>query len=293
MAVGSLLVPFPSGHLEDLAARALAEDLGGGDVTSRAVIPTGLAGRGIIRAGEPLVLAGTAIAAAVLERADPALRVTFAHADGARLPGGEIVAEIEGNCRSILAAERTALNFLQHLSGIATLAARAVAAIRGSGATLLDTRKTTPGLRLLEKAAARAGGMQSHRSGLDDGVLIKDNHVALCGSAAEAVSRARAAWPRPRTVEVELDTLDELDAVIEAGADIVLLDNLPPEQLSRAVRLADDRVVLEASGGITLDSLPAYAASGVHRISVGFVTHSAPAVGLSLELGPGDADRAH
>ena len=197
-----------------------------------------------------------------------------------------MVARIAGPAAALLAAERTALNFLQRLSGIATLTAQAVAAVAGTACRITDTRKTSPGLRLLEKRAVRAGGGLPHRLGLDDGILIKDNHLVLAGPPAAAVRRARAAAPGGMRIEVEIDRLDDLEAVIEAGAEIVLLDNMTVTEVGEAVRRAAGRVVLEASGGIDLEDLAAYAATGVDRIALGCLTHSAPALDLGFDLEP-------
>jgi nicotinate-nucleotide pyrophosphorylase (carboxylating) len=281
---------LPSGLVSELAARALAEDVGGGDATTAAVIPSGLTGRAVILAGEPLVVAGLAAAEAVFHCLDPELLVSPVVGDGSRVAAGDAIVTIRGNCAAILTAERTALNFLQRLSGIATRAARAAEVVADLPVTLLDTRKTTPGLRLLEKAAIRAGGVANHRNGLDDGILIKDNHVACAGTPVEACRRARAAARGGLQVEVEIDRIDDLEGVVEAGADIVLLDNFSCEEVAQAVRRAGSRVLLEASGGINLDNLRSYAATGVQRISLGFLTHSSPAVDLSMELEPDHDD---
>ena len=268
----------------ELAARALAEDVGRGDLTTQLVIDPSLRGRAEVHARQTLVVAGTAVAAAVFTAADPRLRVDVAAPDGSRVERGAPVLRVTGTCAPILTAERTALNFLQRLCGIASLAAEARARVEGTGVQLLDTRKTTPGLRRLEKEAVRAGGVSSYRMGLDDGILIKDNHVAGHGSPAEAVCRARAGSGGSRPVAVEIDHLDDLEEVIAAGASIVLLDNFSVKEVAEAVRCARGRVVLEASGGITLESLRGFAETGVDRISLGFLTHSAPAADLSLEL---------
>ncbi len=276
--------PLPP-HVRDTVRRALAEDLGRGDATTAAVLAPGQTGRARLVARGDLVLAGGPVLEEVFRQVDESLAVRLLHPDGARLEAGNTVAWIEGRCAAILQGERTALNFLQRLCGIATLPARAVAAAAGTRAQVMDTRKTTPGLRWLEKEAVRAGGGRSHRHGLDDGILIKDNHIACAGgSPAEAVRRARSAGPPLLRVEVEIERLADLEPVLAAGADVVLLDNLPPAQVSEAVGQAAGRAVLEASGGITLETIPAYAATGVDRISLGFLTHSAPAADLSLEM---------
>jgi nicotinate-nucleotide pyrophosphorylase (carboxylating) len=273
-----------AGHAERLIELALEEDLLLGDATSEATIDAAAAGRGRFLAKEELVLAGGAVAARVFERLGA--RCRFTEPDGARVATGTWVGEAEGPVRALLAAERTALNFLQRLSGVATATRACVDALaRGGGRTrLLDTRKTTPGWRLLEKAAVRAAGGQNHRLSLGDGVLIKDNHVAACGGVGEAVRRARARAGAMLRVEVEITALGQLGEAIEAGADIVLLDNMDDATMAEAVRQAAGRVLVEASGNMTLARLPAVAATGVDFVSMGAVTHSARAVDLSFEL---------
>jgi nicotinate-nucleotide pyrophosphorylase (carboxylating) len=279
--------------MSDLIDRALAEDLGEGDITTRAVVPEAARARAVIRQKEPGVLAGLRIAQDVFERVDPALRFEPRAAEGEwREPG--VVAEVSGAAGSILAAERVALNFLGQLSGVATLTARYVQAVEGTGARILDTRKTTPGLRELEKEAVRAGGGVSHRSGLYDAILVKENHAALAGGVGEATRRALAAAHElsaasggaPTTVEIECATLAELEDALAAGVPRVLLDNMAPDELRQAVELASGRAELEASGGITLGSVRAVAETGVDYISVGALTHSAPALDVSLLLDP-------
>jgi nicotinate-nucleotide pyrophosphorylase (carboxylating) len=271
--------------MHDLIARALAEDLGSGDLTTRAVVPEGARGRARIEQKEPGVLAGIGVARAVFEHVDPAMRWTAFGADGEWRERGA-AAELEGNAASILAAERVALNFLGRLSGIATLTARYVRAVEGTGAKILDTRKTTPGLRALEKEAVRAGGGVSHRSGLYDAILVKENHAVLAGGVAEAGRRALANAPEGIVVEVECATLDEVTGAVEAGVPRLLLDNMAPDELRRAVEIAGGRAELEASGGITLETIRAVAETGVDFISVGALTHSAPALDFSLLLEP-------
>lgn len=264
---------------------ALAEDLGAGDLTSRAVVPEGAQARARIEQRAPGVPAGLRVAQAVFERVDPSLRFEALAPEGKwREPG--LLAEVSGAAASILAAERVALNFLGRLSGVATLTARYVQAVEGTGTRILDTRKTTPGLRELEKDAVRAGGGVSHRSGLYDAILVKENHAALAGGVGEATRRALAAAPVGVTVEVECATLDEVEDAVAAGVPRVLLDNMPPDQLRRAVEIAGGRAELEASGGITLDTVRAAAETGVDFISVGALTHSAPALDVSLLLDP-------
>jgi nicotinate-nucleotide pyrophosphorylase (carboxylating) len=271
-------------NVERLIDLALEEDLLLGDVTSEATLSPTASGEGTFLAKEELVLAGTAVAARVFERLGAECR--FSREDGARVIRGEVVGTAIGPVRALLAAERTALNFLQRLSGVATATRRAVDALAaGGGKTrLLDTRKTTPGWRMIEKAAVRAGGGKNHRSSLGDGILIKDNHVAACGGVAEAVRRARASAGAMLKIEVEVVDLPGLDAAIAAGADIVLLDNMDDAAVGAAVKRAAGRVLLEASGNMTQDRLPRIAATGVDFVSMGAVTHSARAVDLSFEL---------
>ncbi len=271
--------------VERLIDLALEEDLGLGDATSEATIDAAAAGRGRFLAKEDLVVAGTAVAARVFERLGAACR--FEAADGARVGTGTFFGEAAGPMRALLGAERTALNFLQRLSGVATLTRRCADALAQAGGRtrLLDTRKTTPGWRLLEKEAVRAGGGVNHRFSLGDGMLVKDNHVAACGGVAEAVRRARARGNAMLRVEVEVSDLGGLEEAIRAGADIVLLDNVDDATLAEAVRRAAGRVLLEASGGMTLERLPRVAAAGVDFVSMGALTHGARAVDVSFEVG--------
>ncbi len=276
-----------SAALSDLVARALAEDLGAGDVTAAAVIPEDASARAEIVQKQPGVLFGLEAATEVFRQAGAGGLVAEA-AEGEwrdRVPA--IVATVSGPARALLAAERTALNFLCHLSGVATLTARFVEAAEGSGAVILDTRKTTPGLRALEKAAVKAGGGTNHRMGLDDAILIKDNHVALAGGVGEAVRRAREARPGLE-VEVECGELGEVRDAVAAGADRLLLDNMDPEGLRQAVAAVrgdgEGSPKLEASGGVTLENVAEVAATGVGFVSVGALTHSAPALDLSMRI---------
>jgi nicotinate-nucleotide pyrophosphorylase (carboxylating) len=272
--------------VERLLDLAIEEDLSLGDATSEATIPVTDTGRGTFLAKEDLVLAGTAVAVRVFERMGAACR--FDRADGARVARGEIFGDATGAMRALLAAERTALNFLQRLSGVATGTRRAVDALAPSGGRtrLLDTRKTTPGWRRLEKEAVRAGGGVNHRFSLGDGILVKDNHVAACGGVGEAVRRARARGNAMLRVEVEVVDLPGLDEAISAGADIVLLDNMTDEAMAEAVRRAAGRVLLEASGNMSLERLPRVAATGVDFVSMGALTHSARAADISFEVEP-------
>jgi nicotinate-nucleotide pyrophosphorylase (carboxylating) len=263
--------------------QALEEDLGReGDITSEAVILEEQTARAVIVSRSEGVIAGVPVAKEVFSRCGARLRAQVA--DGDRVTAGQTVAVVGGALRSILAAERTALNFLGHLSGIATATRDLVAAVAGHRARIVCTRKTTPGLRALEKHAVRAGGGANHRFGLDDAVLIKDNHVALAGGVVPAVERARAASGHLVKIEVEVDTLDQLDEALAAGADAVLLDNMPLDVLRQAVERARGRAITEASGGITAGTAAAVAATGVDLISVGWLTHSAPALNVALEV---------
>ncbi|MFT3916789.1 MAG: carboxylating nicotinate-nucleotide diphosphorylase [Anaeromyxobacteraceae bacterium] len=272
-------------HVERLIELALEEDLLLGDVTSEATIDPAAAGEGRFLVKEELVLAGTAVACRVFQKLGAECR--FELEDGARARRGDLVGTARGPVRALLAAERTALNFLQRLSGVATATRRCVDALAAGGAKtrLLDTRKTTPGWRTLEKAAVRAGGGKNHRTSLGDGILVKDNHVAAAGGVAEAVRRARANAGAMLKIEVEVVDLPGLEAAIAAGADIVLLDNMDDAAMAEAVRRAAGKVLLEASGNMTLERLPRVAATGVDFVSMGAITHSARAVDVSFELG--------
>ncbi|HEX9103499.1 MAG TPA: carboxylating nicotinate-nucleotide diphosphorylase [Polyangia bacterium] len=270
--------------VEALIALALEEDLGRGDVTSEAIFDAQAMSSGQIVAKEPLTVAGIAIAAEVFARVDKETRFITRAEDGKRLGKGEIVAVVEGRTRALLSAERTALNFLQRLSGVATLTRRFVDAVAGTHARIVDTRKTTPGWRALDKLAVRAGGGANHRVDLAAGVLIKDNHVAACGSVKAAVERARAHAPHSLRVEVEVTELAQIDEALAARADIILLDNFDPPKVAIAVKAIAGRAIVEVSGGINLDTVRAFAEAGPDLISVGALTHSARAVDLSLEM---------
>ena len=268
----------------ELVARALAEDLGSGDVTTAATVDADAGARAVIAVKEAGVLYGLRAAELAFRALDPAVGVQRHVAEGAWVEPGPVL-ELAGRARALLGAERTALNFLQRLSGIASLTARFVRAVERTGTRILDTRKTTPGMRALEKAAVRAGGGVNHRAGLYDAILIKDNHVALAGGVQEAVRRARSARPE-LPVEVECRSLDDVDAALAARAPRLLLDNMSPEELREVVVRVGDRAMLEASGGVTLENVGAIAATGVGFISVGALTHSAPALDLSLTMEP-------
>lgn len=279
-----------TGPAHDPIGIALAEDVGTGDVTSRYFVPAEASVTARIVAREPAVLAGVGTAAEVFRRVDPQLVVAVLQKDGAKIERGDAVLEIKGSPQSILTAERVALNFLQRLSGIATLTRRFVDAISGWRARILDTRKTTPGLRALEKAAVLAGGGTNHRFGLFDMVLVKDNHLAThSADLAQRIARIRAERPGIR-IELEADTLDQVRAFLALDVDVILLDNMDVAALREAVEMRGDRSVqFEASGGVTLQTVRAIAETGVDFISVGALTHSAPAIDFSLELTHGVA----
>jgi nicotinate-nucleotide pyrophosphorylase (carboxylating) len=272
--------------LDRLIDLALEEDLGAaGDVTTDALVPEDSRGRAELWAKEPLVLAGSAAFARVFTRLEPEAQVRFAFRDGAEVETRTVLATVSARLRTLLTGERTALNILQRTSGMATLARRAAEAVRGSRLRVLDTRKTSPGLRRLSKEAVRAGGASNHRFGLFDGVLIKDNHLsAVGGDVREALRRAREQAPRLVKIEIEVTRLEQLPAAIEGGADVVLLDNMEDAQIAEAVRLAAGRVQLEVSGNVTLERLPRLAQLGVDFVSMGALTHSARAMDLSLEI---------
>ena len=281
----SRIDPPPAAAWSDLIECALAEDLGrAGDRTSDAVIPEAAVASGRIVARRAGRIAGLPVALAVFARLDSRLEVRLHAADGDAVAAGALMAEVRGPARPLLAGERVCLNLLGRLSGIATATRAFVDAVAGSRASIVDTRKTTPGLRALEKYAVRCGGGRNHRFGLDDAILIKDNHVAVAGGAGEAVRRARAASGHLVAVEVEITRVDQLEEVIEAGADVVMLDNFGLAALREAVALAAGRVPLEASGGVTLETVGAIAATGVDLISVGWITHSAPALDVALDF---------
>ena len=281
-------MPLPATFdLMDFIRRTLGEDLGhGGDVTSKATIAEDARFTAAMNARQEIVVAGIEIAAGFFRAIDGDVRIEQLVEDGTKVDPGAVLMRLQGNARAMLAAERSALNTLQHLSGIATMTRTYVDAIAGTGATLLDTRKTIPGLRSLEKYAARMGGAQNHRMRLDDGVLIKDNHVAVCGGVAAAVSRAKAANTGLQ-VQVEVDRIDQIEPALAAGADRLLLDNMDPAMLREAVRLVAGRVPLEASGGVTLETIRFIAETGVDFISVGRITQSAPAVDIGLDYALG------
>ena len=282
---------LPDGFdLDPFIQHVLAEDLGsGGDVTSNATIAEDARFTAEMNARQAITVGGIDVAAAFFRKLDAGMQIELLARDGDRVEHGTTLMRLSGNARAILAAERSALNTLQHLSGIATMTRHYVDVIAGTGAVLLDTRKTIPGLRVLEKHAARMGGAQNHRMRLDDGVLIKDNHVAACGGVAEAVRRAKAANTGLQ-VQVEVDRIDQIEPALAAGADRLLLDNMDPARLREAVGFVGGRVPLEASGGVTLETIRSIAETGVDFISVGRITQSAPAVDIGLDYSLSEED---
>lgn len=264
---------------------ALEEDLGRGDVTTEILDVDGGELSACIVAREPMVVFGLSVAAVVFQRIDPSVQVEMLRKDGETLEAGQGAIRVTGRASSILIAERTALNFVQRLSGVATMASRFAAAVKGTQARVVDTRKTTPGYRVLEKAAVRAGGCSNHRADLGSGILIKDNHIIACGSVTEAVTRALKSAPHGLRVEIEVDTDAQLDEAIAAGAHIVLLDNMTPDEVKVASAKARAAgLLVEVSGGITLETVGDYARAGADIISSGALTHSAPAVDLGLDI---------
>ena len=277
-------------RVTELLQRALDEDLGASDLTTDGVLPEGVEAVGTFLAKESLVVAGLPVVERIFELLDPTLRFRALVEEGALVNRGRL-AEVRGDARPLLRGERVGLNFLQRLSGIASLTRRFVMRLEGTRALIRDTRKTTPGLRLLEKYAVRVGGGTNHRFGLYDGVLIKGNHAQLAGSVAEAVKRAKARYKGERLVQVEVRDENELREALAAGADALLLDNMSVEQVDTAVQLVARRVPVEASGGIRLENVRAYAECGVDFISVGALTHSAPAADISFDLQPAKDSR--
>lgn len=273
--------PLSPEALDTFLDAILAEDIGSGDVTSAAVIPADASLNAAMTARQDLTAAGLPIAASIFKRLDSDVRIEMLVEDGDALSPGDVMMRVEGNARALLAGERAALNIVQHLSGIATLTRQYVEAIAGTGATLMDTRKTTPLLRQLEKYATRMGGAQNHRMGLYDAILIKDNHIAVAGSVAAALAAAKKV--SDLAVEVECDTLAQVEDALDAGADRLLLDNMSLDDLKAAVALVSGKTPLEASGGVTLETIRAIAETGVNYISVGRITQSAPAVDIGLD----------
>lgn len=279
------LAPLARVMTEPLVRAALLEDLGrAGDITTEAIVPAGLAAQALLVARDQGVVAGLDLAKLAFELIDPSIGFDVKKGDGSEVAAGDVIARLSGPARGILTAERTALNFLGRLSGIATAAASLVAAVKGTKAKIVCTRKTTPGLRAVEKYAVRAGGGANHRFGLDDAILIKDNHVAVAGSVAEALRRARAAAGHLVKIEVEVDNLAQLEEALAERPDAVLLDNMSLEGLAAAVAMTGGRAITEASGRVTLHSAPAIAAAGVDLISAGWLTHSAPVFDIGLDF---------
>jgi len=280
------ITSLPTLLVEPIVRAALVEDLGrAGDITTAAVVPKEARFSGVMVARRPGTIAGTEAARIAFDLVDPTLDVSILQPDGSVVEPGQPVMHIKGPAQSVVTAERTALNFISHLSGIATVTAELVAGVGNNKARITCTRKTTPNLRALEKHAVRAGGGVSHRFGLDDGILIKDNHVALAGGIRPAIQSAKAGLGHMVKIEVEVDTLEQLDEALSEGVDAILLDNMDPDLLRQAVATIDGRAMSEASGRITAEQVPAIAASGVDIISAGWITHSAPALDLGLDFG--------
>jgi nicotinate-nucleotide pyrophosphorylase (carboxylating) len=281
-----------SAEVQEIVRRALQEDGVFNDITTDALVPQDLSGTGVLLAKESGVIAGLPVAALTFTTVDPSTVLSPLVAEGHHVEAGTTIARVEGRYSSLLRAERTALNLLQRLSGVATMAARAMDAVRGHSVRVVDTRKTTPGLRVLEKYGVRIGGAHNHRYNLADGVLIKDNHLAALRAQglgiADAVRRARAAAPHTVRIEIEVTSLVEVDQALDAGADIILLDNMSLPDMRSAAALCRGRALAEASGGITLATIRDVADTGVDIISLGALTHSAKALDISLELTPGE-----
>ncbi len=271
-------------EIDRIVALALAEDIGHGDLTTRSVIPAAARAEFTLATREPIVVAGMEVMAHVFRRVEPACRIEIETPDGTHAEADAVLARISGNARGLLTGERTALNFLQLLCGIATYAARFVEAVAGTGAIVVDTRKTIPGLRRLSKYAARIGGVRNHRMRLDDGVLIKDNHIAVAGGIAAAIERMKRATPLLTKIEIECETLEQVEEALAAGADMILLDNMPLELMREAVRRAAGRTPLEASGGVTLETVRRIAETGVDFISSSRITQAAPAVDIGMDV---------
>ena len=270
--------------LDALITQALLEDIHTGDITTLAVVGEGSESHARLIAKEPMVLAGIQVAERVFYLVDPTIRFNPSFGDGSRIAGGDLLAGIDGKAASLLQGERVALNLLQRMCGVATLTARYVEAVQGTSARIVDTRKTTPGLRMLEKYAVRVGGGINHRTGLYDGVLIKENHIAAAGGISEAIRRARAYIPHTLKIEVETETLDQVIEAVAAGAEIIMLDNMTPAAMREAVGIIGGRALVEASGGVNLESVKEIAETGVNIISVGALTHSARAMDISMLL---------
>lgn len=279
------LTPLPAPIIRDAVSRALAEDLGlSGDITGAACLPANAVAHVVMATRHAGVVSGCDVAIEAFRQVDPSIRVTVNKPDGSVLASKDVILTVEGNARAVLTGERTALNFMGRMSGIASLTARYVERISHTKARVLDTRKTTPGLRAFEKYAVLCGGGVNHRFGLFDAILIKDNHIGVAGGVRPALQRAKEHPSSMVRIEIEVDTLDQLDEVIAEGADIVMLDNMGPEMLREAVRRVAGRIVTEASGGVNLDTVKAIAETGVDYISVGALTHSAPVLDIGLDI---------
>ncbi len=281
--------------VERLIRLALDEDIGTGDITTESLIDPGMIGVGRIISKEPLVLAGGPIAARVFEMLDPSLLVSIPAADGDFVPSGTVLMTVKGSMRSLLTGERTALNFLQRLSGIATHVRNYLQMMKGLSLQLVDTRKTTPGLRVLEKYAVRMGGARNHRMGLFDGVLIKDNHIAACGGIAPAVARIRRHISHLMKIEIEVSTLEQVQEALQAGVDVIMLDNMSIEMMRKAVSLIAGKALVEVSGRINAATIPGLSGAGIDIVSVGALTHSAKSVDISMDIEPtetGSAERS-
>jgi nicotinate-nucleotide pyrophosphorylase (carboxylating) len=290
VSLDNMVSGLPVQQVRKIVARAFVEDTGKGDLTTGLIVPESKKAQGTFYSKQPLVVAGLPVAAEVFRALEPDYSWNPIVSDGANVAAGEPLATVEGKAATLLSGERVALNFLQRLCGIATLTREFKDQLVGLKTELLDTRKTTPGLRLLEKYAVRMGGGANHRMGLDDGILIKNNHIAMTGGIRVAVERARHPRPSGMPIEVEVRNRMELDEAITAGADIALLDNMTLEQVADCVRFAQRRILLEVSGGVSVENIRAYAETGVDRISVGALTHSAPAVDINFPIKPLKSD---
>jgi len=290
--VGALPPYPPRATWQPLVDLAVAEDLGTGDVTSAAIFGSGDSLSGWIEARQPLIVCGLPVAEAVFEAVDASVAFEAEVVEGASVAAGQILARLRGPARGILAGERTALNFLGRLCGVASWTHRFVEAVAGTGVAIVDTRKTVPGFRSLDKLAVATGGGTNHRVGLFDAILIKDNHVAAAGGVGLAVKAARAGAAPHLQIQVEVESEDQAEAALEAGADLLLLDNRTPDQLRELSKLFRDRIPLEATGSVTLENVREYAETGVHRISIGALTHSAPNADVALEVAPGELARS-
>ena len=279
------LTPVSNILIENLVGAALREDLGdAGDITTNSTISPNTMTKAVIAARKPGIIAGVQCALAAFDTINPSIKAKIVNGDGAAVKKGDTVISLDGDARGILTAERVALNFMGHLSGIATATNALVKAVEGTNAKIVCTRKTTPGLRALEKYAVRCGGGHNHRFGLYDAVMIKDNHIAACGGIKKAIEACRASVGHMVKIEVEIDGLDQLDAALSGGADIIMLDNMSPADMEKAVGIVKGRAVLEASGNVTVDTVRAIAETGVDIISSGWITHSAPSLDLGMDF---------